>query len=243
LVTTFNSIPLPSAATVFDVAMRRVSYGCIRSEAGRRLAERRLLPVRKLILAKYRHEKLRSSRITSLVILFAPSVCNREIESRTCYQWVWLRQGSDCLHPSQELELGARSRVLRAGDVRRARLILMLSEGRSWSTIEQALGCSSAFIARWQGRFQQQRLGGLFARHRGRPAQKRTPRLVARIQAWTRHVPSDGSTHWSSRKLARALGVNHMMVARVCAGLGLSPSGRSAIGLPTIRTSSSKPLM
>jgi hypothetical protein len=63
----------------------------------------------------------------------------------------------------QELESRARSRVLRAGDVRRARLILMLAEGRSWSTIEQALGCSSAYIARWQSRFQQQRLGGLFA--------------------------------------------------------------------------------
>ena len=85
----------------------------------------------------------------------------------------------------QELESRARSRVLRAGDGRRARLILMLSEGRTWSAIEQALRCSSAYIARWQGRFQQQRLGGLFARHRGRPAQKRTPRLEARILNFT----------------------------------------------------------
>lgn len=123
----------------------------------------------------------------------------------------------------QELESRARSRVLRAGDARRARLILMLSEGRSWSTIEQTLGCSSAYIARWQGRFQHQRLGGLFARHRGRPAQKRTPRLEARILDWTRRAPSDGSTHWSSRKLARALGVNHMMVARVWRRAGLKP--------------------
>src|SRR6202044_26299 len=33
----------------------------------------------------------------------------------------------------------------------------------------------------------------------------------------------DGSTHWSSRKLARALGVNHMMVARVWQRAGLKP--------------------
>src|ERR1700682_1430658 len=75
---------------------------------------------------------------------------------------------------SQELQAQARSRVLRAGDVRRARLILMLSEGQSWSAIQQALGCSSAYIARWQARFAQQRLAGLFARHQGRPAAKRT---------------------------------------------------------------------
>jgi transposase len=122
-----------------------------------------------------------------------------------------------------ELQSRARSRVLRAGDVRRACLILMLSEGKSWSVIQAALGCSSAYIARWQGRFEEQRLAGLFARHRGRPAQKRTPRLEARILAWTRRPPSDGSTHWSSRKLARALGINHMMVARVWQRAGLKP--------------------
>src|ERR1700691_6051286 len=122
---------------------------------------------------------------------------------------------------SQELHTRARSRVLRADDVRRARLILMLAEGQSWSTIQHALGCSSAFIARWQTRFAEQRLAGLFARHQGRPATKRTPWLEARILAWTRRPPTDGFTHWSSRKLARALGVNHMMVARVWQRAGL----------------------
>src|SRR6202045_1768871 len=124
---------------------------------------------------------------------------------------------------AQELRARVRSRVLRAGDVRRARLILMLSEGQSWSAIQQALGCSSAYIARWQARFAYQRLAGLFARHQGRPVSKRTPRLEARILAWTRRAPDDGSTHWSSRKLARALGINHMMVARVWRRAGLKP--------------------
>ncbi len=96
---------------------------------------------------------------------------------------------------SQELHARARSRVLRADDVRRARLILMLAEGQSWSAIQHALGCSSAYIARWQARFAEQRLAGLFARHQGRPATKRTPRLEARILAWTRRAPEDGSTH------------------------------------------------
>src|ERR1700694_2650035 len=123
----------------------------------------------------------------------------------------------------KELQARVRSRVLRAGDRRRARLILMLSEGQSWSAIQQALGCSSAYIARWQARFAQQRLAGLFARHQGRPVSKRTPRLEARILPGTRRPPSDGSTHWSSRKLARALGINHMMVARVWRRAGLKP--------------------
>src|SRR6202023_30514 len=94
----------------------------------------------------------------------------------------------------KELQARVRSRVLRAGDARRARLILMLSDGQSWSASQQ-----------------------------GRRVSKRTPRLEARILAWTRRAPDDGSTHWSSRKLARALRINHMMVARVWRRAGLKP--------------------
>src|ERR1700729_3050047 len=81
---------------------------------------------------------------------------------------------------AQELRARVHSRVLRTGDVRRARLILMLSEGQSWSAIQQALGCSSAYIARWQARFAQQRLAGLFARPQGRTATQRTAPVPSR---------------------------------------------------------------
>jgi transposase len=123
----------------------------------------------------------------------------------------------------RELESRLRSQVLRAGDGQRARLILMLAEGEPWVSIQEVLGCSSAYIDRWSKRFRQQRLAGLFARHRGRRVEKRTPKLEAKILDWTRRPPNDGSTHWSSRRLAKALGVNHMMVARVWKRAGLRP--------------------
>src|SRR5260370_38087288 len=129
---------------------------------------------------------------------------------------------------SHELRARARSRVLRAGDVRRARLILMLSEGQSWSAIQQALGCSSAYIARWQARFAQQRLAGLFARHQGRPATKRTARLQARILAWTPRAPNDCPPHWGRRKHGQALGVKHKMGARALARAGANAPPRWA---------------
>lgn len=123
----------------------------------------------------------------------------------------------------QELRNRLRSRVLRADDVRRARLILMLAEGKSFAIIQQSLGCNRSYITRWKQRFQQQGLAGLYARHRGRKVHKRTPKLEARILSWTRKPPLDGSTHWSSRKLARHLGVNQMMVVRVWKRAGLKP--------------------
>jgi transposase len=116
-----------------------------------------------------------------------------------------------------------RSRTLPAEDVRRARLILRLARGDSYAQIRQALACNGNYISRWKQRFVEQRLSGLYARHRGRAVEKRTPTLEARILAWTRKSPPDGSTHWSTRKLAQHLGVNHMMVARVWKRASLRP--------------------
>ena len=53
-----------------------------------------------------------------------------------------------------------------------------------------------------------------YSRHEGRPVQVLTPRMEARILSWTQKKPTDGSTHWSTRRLAKKLGIHHMMVAR-----------------------------
>ena len=123
----------------------------------------------------------------------------------------------------KELRDRVRSRTLPAEDVRRARLILLLAQGKSYLTIRRLLGCNANFISRWKSRFEAERLAGLYSRHSGRAAEKRTPALEARILEWTRRSAADGSTHWSSRKLARHLGVSHMMVARVWRRAGLKP--------------------
>jgi hypothetical protein len=56
--------------------------------------------------------------------------------------------------------------------------------------------------------------------------------LEAKILQWTRRPAPDGSTHWSSRKLAQRLGISHMMVARVWRRLGAeAPLDRALHGL------------
>jgi transposase len=103
-------------------------------------------------------------------------------------------------------------------------LILLLDDGLTWAEIRDRLFCNDAFISRWSRRFGDERLAGLFSRQAGQPARKLTPVLEARILERTlRRKPEDGSTHWSTRKLGRALGVSHMMVARVWAKHGIKP--------------------
>jgi transposase len=45
----------------------------------------------------------------------------------------------------------------------------------------------------------------------------------AKILSATQQAPADGSTHWTTRKLARHLGVSHSRVARVWARAGIQP--------------------
>src|SRR6516165_11784944 len=123
----------------------------------------------------------------------------------------------------EELINRARSRSLRADDVRRARLILMLDKGDTYSDIQRTLSCQPSYIARWKQRFLQDRLSGLYSRHPGRKVEKCTPQMEARILYWTAKKPTDGSTYWTTRKLAAKLGISHMMVNRVWKRARLKP--------------------
>jgi transposase len=123
----------------------------------------------------------------------------------------------------RELERRVRSRTIRADDARRARLILMLASGESYLTIRSALDCNANYISRWKGRFEESRLSGLVFRHGGGGRVVLTPALEARILEGTRRGPSDGSTHWTTRKLARVMNVSHTLVAKAWKRAGLKP--------------------
>lgn len=123
----------------------------------------------------------------------------------------------------KELRRRVRSRSLRAEDSKRARVILEVAGGRGLRGTAAYLACSSSYVQRWARRFRAERLAGLVARHQGRVAAKGAAKLEARILEWTRRGPDDGSTQWSTRRLAGKLGTTHMAVARVWSRYGLQP--------------------
>lgn len=124
----------------------------------------------------------------------------------------------------RELDRLARSRKARAEDMRRARVVLDLAKGLSLRQVSRNLDCSINTVRLWRQRFSDERLGGLYSRHEGRQPEAGSEQLEARIINWTLHrKPPDGSTHWSTRRLANELGTTHMRVARVWAKAGLQP--------------------
>lgn len=60
-----------------------------------------------------------------------------------------------------ELRQMSLSRSLPAGDMLKARMILMLAQGRSYVEIQDRLETTAPTISRWKKRFLEQRVNGL----------------------------------------------------------------------------------
>ena len=123
-----------------------------------------------------------------------------------------------------ELEQMTQSRTLPAGDVFRARLILLLADGVPYRSIEERLDTTAPTISRWKDHFLRNRVAGLIeTRHPGQKPFVITPALQAKVLNATRRKPPDGSTHWSCRKLAGHLGISKDAVQRIWRRAGLKP--------------------
>jgi len=99
----------------------------------------------------------------------------------------------------------------------------MLAAGHSYNEISEKLTCTDRYISVWKQRFKQERLAGLDSRYRGAEYRRRTAQTEARILELTRLGPSDGSTHWSSYRLAKELSISQSTVSRVWRQFGLQP--------------------
>jgi transposase len=122
-----------------------------------------------------------------------------------------------------ELQARFRCRSLPAEDVRRADILLRLAAGQGQRGVARHMRCSVNTVRLWLERFQAEGLAGLYGRHQGRKVQEESPEVEAKILDHTRRSPKDGSTHWSTRKLAAELGISHMRVARTWAKAGIKP--------------------
>jgi transposase len=123
----------------------------------------------------------------------------------------------------EKLESIVRSTHLAAGWVRRAQVLLLLAEGLSVRAVQAQTGMSPRRQRLWRQRFEEQGLDGLLdASRTGRP-KKLGAEKEATILAATEQSPSPPLTHWSTRRLARRVGVSHSTVMRVWHKAGWQP--------------------
>src|SRR5450631_3718406 len=124
-----------------------------------------------------------------------------------------------------ELDAVMRKRHGSAGLSRRARCVLLWAAGERRVDVRSKLACNDAFVTRWTSAYDAQGLAGLVSLHPGRAPKRPVAKLEARVLERTlKHLPKDGSTHWSSRKLAAELGdVSFSAVQRIWRKHGVRP--------------------
>src|SRR6266516_4323825 len=121
------------------------------------------------------------------------------------------------------LESWARRRSSAQALALRSRIVLLAGDGLSNTEIAQRLGVDHATARKWRSRFAEQRLDGLLDEPRpGRPRLISDEQVEEVIVKTLETTPRD-ATHWSTRSMAREVGLTQSAVLRIWRAFGLQP--------------------
>ncbi|MGH3793782.1 MAG: helix-turn-helix domain-containing protein [Pseudonocardiaceae bacterium] len=123
------------------------------------------------------------------------------------------------------LEALTRSTSVRAGLAQRARIVLLAADGVPNAEIARRTGSTRPTVLAWRSRYTTGGIEALGDKPRsGRPAEVDEIEVVATTLADDGRPPAHlGATHWSSRLLAKELGVSYATVARIWRKWGIQP--------------------
>ena len=105
----------------------------------------------------------------------------------------------------------------------RARIILRSAEGIPNSAIAGELRCTGATVGKWRKRFIELRLEGLHDEPRPGVERTITDDQVERVVVRTLETKPKGGTHWSTRAMAKQVGLSHSSIGRIWRTFGLQP--------------------
>ena len=115
-----------------------------------------------------------------------------------------------------------RSPSVRAGLAQRARIVLLAADGVSNTAIAELVGASRPTVIGWRERYRAKGVAGLADEQR--PGRPRSIDHASIVAATLRPPPKKlGVTHWSTRLLARHLGISDATVAKAWRDYGVQP--------------------
>lgn len=105
----------------------------------------------------------------------------------------------------------------------RARIVLLAAEGMSNVAVAERVGVHQATVVKWRKRFLARGLDGLVDEPRpGAPRSISDAAVAAVIVRTLEDTPPD-ATHWSTRDLAKRVGMSPSSVGRIWQAFGLKP--------------------
>jgi transposase len=126
-------------------------------------------------------------------------------------------------HERAQLEAWTRRRTSAQALAQRSRVVLLAADGLKNTEIAERLGVSRNMAMLWRARFAEQRLEGLLDEPRpGRP-RTITDEQVEEVVVRTLETTPKDATHWSTRSMAREVGLTQSAVLRIWKAFGLQP--------------------
>jgi transposase len=106
----------------------------------------------------------------------------------------------------------------------RAKIVLACAQGVSNQQVAEQLGVWPQTVGKWRGRFVARRLEGLSDEPRpGRPRTIADERVEQVITKTLEEPPPNHDSHWSTRSMAKQVGLSQTAISRIWRAFGLKP--------------------
>jgi transposase len=128
----------------------------------------------------------------------------------------------------EQLEAWSRRRSSAQALAERSRIVLAAAEGLKTTEIARRLGVNVSTARRWRNRFAEHRLDGLTDEPRPGQPRRITDAQVEEVIVKTLETAPKDSTHWSTRSMAREVGLTQSAVLRIWKAFGLQPHRQEA---------------
>lgn len=132
------------------------------------------------------------------------------------------------------LERMARSRSLPHRQVVQAKALLLAADGVPTNEVARRCGTTDTSVRAWRRRFEAEGVEGVgrIAPGRGRRSWLPEGTVAEVVRVTLEESPDDGSTHWTTRSLARRFGIGKDTVARIWRDHHLKPWKVDTFKLP-----------
>ena len=122
-----------------------------------------------------------------------------------------------------QLESWERPRTSAQALAERSRIVLAAAEGLKNTEIAERLGVGRETVTKWRNRFAVDRLDGLSDEPRPGQPRKITDAKVEEVITKTLESAPRDATHWSTRSMAREVGLSQTAISQIWRASGLQP--------------------
>jgi transposase len=113
----------------------------------------------------------------------------------------------------------------------RAKIVLRCADGMSNKDVARELRAHRVTVGTWRSRFVADRLDGLFDEPRPGAARTISDEAIEAVVTKTLESTPRGRTHWSTRSMAKNVGLSHSSIGRIWRAFGLQPHRTESVRL------------